>query len=84
MRGLLILVCLVVIYYALKSIVGSAVRAYHEEGPRTRIKGEEMVRDPQCGTYIIKERAVTRRTQGSTRFFCSEACAQRYDEGHRG
>lgn len=84
MRSLLIFFCLIVIYYALKTIVRSAFRAYHEEVPRRRIKGEEMVLDPQCRTYIVKDRAITRRIQGATHFFCSEACAQGYEKGHGG
>jgi YHS domain-containing protein len=85
MRGLLILLCLVLIYYAVRTIVRSALGAYRQEGTGARrLKGEEMVLDPQCHTYIVKERAVTRRIQGSPRYFCSEACAQRYEEGHHG
>ena len=84
MRVLLIFLALVLIYYAIKTIARSAFRAYHQEGTGERLKGEEMVLDPQCHTYIVKDRAITRRVQGSTRFFCSEACAQRYEEGHRG
>ncbi len=86
MRSLVIFVCLVIIYYALKSVVRSAFRAYQEEDKpgRRRLTGEEMVLDPECRTYIIKERAVTRRINGAEHSFCSEACAGRYEEKHRG
>lgn len=84
MRGLLILICLVVVYYAVKTIIRSAIRGYQEQGARARLKGEEMVLDPQCRTYVIRERAVTRRVGGTTHYFCSEACARQYEEGHRG
>jgi YHS domain-containing protein len=83
MRGLIILLCLVVIFYALRTLIRSAVRGYRAEGERSRLKGEEMVRDPQCQTYVVKERAVSRRILGTTHFFCSDACARQYEERHR-
>jgi YHS domain-containing protein len=82
-RSLLVFVAVVIIYYALKAVVTSALRSYHAEGARSRIKGEEMVLDPQCRTYVIKGRAVTRRIGGSIHSFCSEECARRYEEAHR-
>jgi YHS domain-containing protein len=83
MRGLLFFIALIVLYYVLKTLLRSALKGYHQEGSRKRIKGEEMVLDPECHTYVIKERAVTRRVAGSVHSFCSEACAQRYEERHR-
>jgi hypothetical protein len=35
----------------------------------------DMVRDPECGVYILKERAVTKVIRGSVLCFCSEDCA---------
>ena len=40
-----------------------------------------MVLDPGCRTYVVKDRAVTRRIRGSVHSFCSEACARRYEDG---
>jgi YHS domain-containing protein len=83
MRGLLIFIALVLAYYALKSIFRSALSSYHEQTPRGQIKGEDMVLDPQCRTYVIKDRAITRRINGANYSFCSEACASKYEEAHR-
>lgn len=83
MRGLLILIFLVVIYYALKAVFRSAVRSYHEEDrKRVRIMGEDMVQDPECRTYVPKGRTVVRRIGDTQRYFCSEECAKRYEERH--
>ncbi len=85
MRNLLVFIFIIVLYYALKTVIRSALKAYHEEHvPPARLKGEEMVLDPECSTYVIKDRALTRRLGGKLYFFCSEACAQRYAEKHRG
>jgi YHS domain-containing protein len=83
MRSLLVFAVIIFIYYALKIIFHSALKAYHEDGGPTPLKGEEMVLDPECRTYVIKDRAVKRRIQGAIHSFCSETCAKRYEETHR-
>ncbi len=84
-RNLLVLFVVIILYYALKTVVRSALKAYHEERDiPAQLKGEEMVLDPECRTYVVRGRAMTRRIQGKLHFFCSEACAQRYEEKHRG
>jgi len=86
MRGLIVLAFFMALYYALKTIIRSAVRSYHEKDGQVRsarIKGRDMVLDPECRTYVVKDRAVSRRVQGATVFFCSEACARQYEDKHR-
>ena len=84
MRGLLFIVFLIVVYYLLKTVLRAAVRGYHDEDHRRpRLMGEEMVLDPECRTYVLKERAVTRRIDGQLHSFCSEACAKQYEEKKR-
>lgn len=41
---------------------------------------DDMVQDPNCGTYIPRSEAVVRRVNGEERYFCSEACAETYKE----
>ncbi len=80
-RGLFILICVAVVYYVLKTVFQSALRTYHEEEHKSdRLMGEEMVQDPECRTYIPKARAVNRLVGGKLLSFCSESCAQRYEE----
>jgi YHS domain-containing protein len=84
MRLLLFIVFLIAVYYILKTVLRAAVRGYHDEDRRRpRIMGEDMVLDPECRTYVLKERAITRRIDGQLRFFCSEACAKQYEEKKR-
>ncbi len=80
-RALLYVVLVMVLYQAIKTVFRSAVSSYEGEEPRKRsgrLPGGEMVLDPQCRTYVLKERAVTRRIKGSTTYFCSDACADAY------
>lgn len=79
MRVLLIIILLIVAYQAAKTVFRSARDAYHRGEPRPpRVPGEEMVLDPQCRTYVVKDRAVSRRAEGATRYFCSDSCADAY------
>ena len=84
-RGLLFFLAIFVIYSAIKTIVHSAVKAYHNDEQRRgrQIMGDEMVLDPECHTYVVKDRAVTRRIRGTLTHFCSDACARRYEDNSR-
>lgn len=82
-RTLLIFLVLVILYYSLKTVVRAAFKAYRAEDGRRRLRGQDMVRDPQCGTYIVKDRAVFRRIGGRTEHFCSERCARQHEERNR-
>ncbi len=83
-RALLYVILIMVLYHAIKAIFRSAVSAYQGDEPRqrsARLPGGDMVLDPQCKTYVLKDRAVTRRINGSTTYFCSDACADEYARG---
>lgn len=38
----------------------------------------EMVKDPVCGTYIVKKGAICCRTQQGIKYFCSEECKNKF------
>jgi YHS domain-containing protein len=44
----------------------------------SRMSSDELVKDPVCGTYIVRSRAVSRGAAGSARYFCSAECAGRF------
>lgn len=48
------------------------------EGPNT-----ELIQDPQCGTYFLKQRGVIATVQGRRLHFCSEKCRDSYLARHR-
>ena len=45
---------------------------------------DEMVQDPVCKTYIPKRTAHRRIVAGKEYFFCSEACADRFESEWKG
>ena len=38
----------------------------------------QMVRDPVCGVFVPKERAIEERKDGEVQHFCSESCRQAF------
>jgi YHS domain-containing protein len=46
--------------------------------PPRPITSDELVKDPVCGIYIVRSRAVNRTVSGAARHFCSVECANRF------
>ena len=42
----------------------------------------ELVRDPQCGTYVLPEQGFSVRLAGQVHHFCSEECRNRFIAEH--
>jgi YHS domain-containing protein len=82
-RNILVLIFILVIYYALRTVFRSAREAYHAGEKRNQLRGEEMVLDPECQTYVVKARSTALRIGGKLLYFCSETCAKRYEEKNR-
>jgi uncharacterized protein len=38
-----------------------------------------LVRDPVCGTFVVRTRALTAGSGAGLRFFCSEKCRRSYE-----
>lgn len=55
---------------------------------RTHEKEDErlgrLVQDPQCEVYVDNREAVRRKVPGGELFFCSETCANKYLDAHKG
>ncbi|HOE79419.1 MAG TPA: hypothetical protein PLB14_06530 [Smithellaceae bacterium] len=46
-------------------------------------KGEDLVQDPFCKTYIPRSQAYIREIDGQNTFFCSRECCERYLEAKK-
>jgi len=46
--------------------------------PEKTARGEEMMRDPVCGTYVPRNDAIQARIGGEDCFFCSTECRDKY------
>lgn len=76
------IVLLLILRFALRLLFGTRApngRAQRPPaGPAERIGGE-LVRDPNCGTYIPKARAITVGTGDTARHFCSTTCRDAFE-----
>jgi YHS domain-containing protein len=72
---------LVVLAVLLISALASSARSRRRSGSGQL--DEVMVLDPVCSMYLPKAKAVARRTGDGTVYFCSEACADRYEAQRR-
>lgn len=62
----------------LAAVLVHLVRRLPRPAPRPRIASDELVKDPVCGTYIVRSRAVSRGAAESAHYFCSPECAGRF------
>lgn len=50
---------------------------------RAEITSEDLVKDPQCGTYVPESSSVTATIGGETHHFCSEECRDHYRQARQ-
>jgi YHS domain-containing protein len=81
MRGLLLVAGLVLAFIILSPML---------RGWRPRLLGgggenrpDQLVKDPFCGTYVLRSRAFRRESGGEALHFCSADCATRFARGER-
>jgi YHS domain-containing protein len=77
-----ILVILVLIYVGYKIVtIIRRVKFQEVKGCQVNpasLKGEDLVQDPLCKTYIAKSQAYTKEIEGRQLFFCSLGCCEKY------
>ena len=79
-----LLVLLLIIRFVVTMVRQAMVRA--GKGPGTpqapgrqaERLGGTLVQDPQCGTYLPKERAIAVAAGGETQYFCSDTCREQW------
>lgn len=81
MQRILFYIALMVLGYflikkLLKSFFGSS--DLQERKPASPEPQADMIRDPQCGKYFMKERGIKGVVEGKVMHFCSEECYDRY------
>jgi YHS domain-containing protein len=80
-RYLIWAVLLLVVWRAVRRLLAGIAQG--ASTPRERPaaspgKGELMVRDPVCGTFVLPSRALAYRDKSGTHHFCSDTCRQAY------
>lgn len=68
------------VIYTVYQAVRRALGAPRQHPPEKSSRGEEMVKDPHCGTYLPKSEACPVEIDGRTVYFCSPECQQAYQQ----
>lgn len=66
--------CYTLLTFVLRSFAAKPL----QPPPEKTSVGEDMVRDPQCGTYVPRGDAIAKKVQGRQHYFCSEKCLDEY------
>jgi len=64
-------------YRILKPLVASFMKSA-EDNPPASSGDTELIRDPHCETYFLRQRGVEARIGGRKVYFCSEECRDKY------
>ena len=76
MRYLVLAIALYVLYRIVRGVLGTRREVQNQpEGGAV----EELVQDAQCKVYVPRRDSVERIIEGRQYFFCSEACAKKYE-----
>jgi len=77
-----LIVVAIVLRFVLRALAGprASQRSGRERRPPDRLAGH-LVRDPQCGTYVPRDRAVTLGGSAGPHF-CSTACRDAWVAAH--
>lgn len=83
MQRLLIFTLLILAAYYLVKKIGRAwfPPAGGTESEKPPIDAE-LIQDPQCGAYFLKQRGVKGVVEGQVIHFCSEECYDKYRREH--
>ena len=77
-RFLLLAILLLVVARMFWRLVDVVIDTVRIEPGRRNAPAVKLVRDPVCGTYVAPRAALSLTTGGSTHYFCSEECRNKY------
>lgn len=77
-RFVLYLLVAYIAYRLFKSFVGSSHATREATENHTRQQETELIRDPQCGTYFLKQSGVKAEVEGKQVYFCCPSCRDAY------
>jgi YHS domain-containing protein len=77
-RALLLIAALILCFI----LFSPMLRGWRPRLPSTE-RPDQLVKDPFCGTYVLRSRAVRRESGGEALHFCSPDCAARFARGDR-
>jgi YHS domain-containing protein len=64
-------------------VLGGVVEGAASRPPTPLAEAVPLVRDPVCGTFVDKARALTLHRKGEMHYFCSENCRTAFQQDSR-
>jgi hypothetical protein len=83
-RALFYLLATVLVITVVKSVIEIFAKAFSNLAPQPRSSGqashapETLKKDPVCGTFVATSTEFQKTKDGSTYYFCSRACRDRF------
>ncbi len=75
LRIILILLIIRAVVALVRGLWGGLVNASRvPAGDSPRSTRGTLVQDPVCGTFVVRDRALSAHIRGETHYFCSEEC----------
>jgi uncharacterized protein len=78
LRLVLAFLLILLVVRALWRVIGGVIEGIGGQERRIPDRGEQMVRDPVCGTFVLPDRAVVLPDGAKRVFFCSTTCRDTY------
>lgn len=78
MQRLLIYALLVLLGYFLVKKIGKSLFGQPDRQESAPPTDADLIQDPQCGTYFMKQRGIKGVVEGRVVHFCSEDCYEKY------
>lgn len=79
LRVLLVLLLIRAVWRFVRGLLEGSRRPARADGRGTA--GVPLVKDPVCGTYVVKSRALTSGERDTLHYFCSERCREAWQRG---
>jgi len=85
MARLFIYILLIYFGYLIFKSLGKHLLGMGGHGIHRESSGDsaEMIKDPQCGAYFLRQRGFPGEVRGKTVYFCSEECRDTYIKRNR-
>ncbi len=77
-RVLVYIILIGIVYFFIKKYAKSFIDSSTPKDSKSEKPDGEMIRDPQCGAYFLKQQGVKGVVEGKVLHFCSEECYDNY------
>jgi YHS domain-containing protein len=68
----------IIAFYLIWRFVSGVIEGATGKSKVSKPKGVSLVKDPVCGMFVVRSRAVTIKRDGIVKYFCSDQCRRKY------